>query len=64
LLFSANGICPICFARTSRCAKDAPVPRGVRVVGRVLPVPILAGYTTDTFEFEFATRTGGLLNDS
>jgi hypothetical protein len=40
--------------------KDAPLQRDVCRTGRVLPLPILAGYTINMFEFEFPKRTGAL----
>ena len=49
--YLASGISGMCFIRirdtTMRSArtyhKDAPLPREVQAVGRVLPVPILGG---------------------
>jgi hypothetical protein len=38
--------------------KDAPIPRDVQEVGRVLPLAILGGLHTNMFAFEFATETG------
>jgi hypothetical protein len=37
--------------------KDAPIPREVQRIGRVLAVPILGGVHHQYFEFEFAIRT-------
>jgi hypothetical protein len=33
--------------------KDAPFPRAVQAIGRILPTPILGGYTINMFGFDF-----------
>jgi hypothetical protein len=37
---------------------DAPVPRAVPAIGRILPTPILGGFTISMFEFDFQQGQG------